>query len=414
MSPKISLFIDSQDFLSPTVTDSQVVELMLMLQARQHRFRYVNVVGVRYYLRHRLKIRARRRELESRLQDRVVLVLTLKPGNALGRTMARCLLAVYIFMRAGTRGPVFVHARGHGAAQLVLPLKRLFRRMAVLFDVRGDVLSEFLFTAGESPGVADARETRRIASALAEKERAALRVADEISCVSEKLLQNLLQRHGISRRENFHVFPSAADADRIRPDVELRTAVRRRLGIAGRTVMLYSGGIGRWHETDRTLDAFSAFIALRPGAFFLFLTPYVREAESAFAGRNVPPADYRIASVAHSAMNEYQNAADCGILLRRPNPLNLAACPTKFPEYMLAGLPVLISDGIGDCSDFVREHAAGVVLRDLGSDTELRDCLSTLITATYRRDAIRAAALRTFSKQSYLDEYERMLRAHAS
>jgi len=40
---------------------------------------------------------------------------------------------------------------------------------------------------------------------------------------------------------------------------------------------------------------------------------------------------------------KFLQAADMGILLRKKDPLNEVAAPTKFAEYMMTGLPTLIS-----------------------------------------------------------------------
>ena len=61
-------------------------------------------------------------------------------------------------------------------------------------------------------------------------------------------------------------------------------------------------------------------------------------------------------------INNYLNATDYGILFRENLPINNQASPTKFAEYILAGLKVIISEGVGDFSEFVREHDCGQVV----------------------------------------------------
>ncbi len=55
-------------------------------------------------------------------------------------------------------------------------------------------------------------------------------------------------------------------------------------------------------------------------------------------------------------------ASDMGVLLRERDPLNEVAAPTKFAEYVMTGLPVLISEYVGDYSNFVAENNLGLVL----------------------------------------------------
>ena len=56
------------------------------------------------------------------------------------------------------------------------------------------------------------------------------------------------------------------------------------------------------------------------------------------------------------------SAADFGLLLRENNIVNNVASPTKFAEYLMAGLPVIISNGIGDFSYFVRFKNVGICI----------------------------------------------------
>jgi len=62
-----------------------------------------------------------------------------------------------------------------------------------------------------------------------------------------------------------------------------------------------------------------------------------------------------------SEINEIYNAADFGILFRDEILTNKVASPTKLAEYLLAGLPVLISREVGDYSELVSKYKFGVV-----------------------------------------------------
>jgi hypothetical protein len=53
--------------------------------------------------------------------------------------------------------------------------------------------------------------------------------------------------------------------------------------------------------------------------------------------------------------------ADYGILLREESITNKVSSPTKFAEYLIAGLPVIISPEVGDYSKFVSEHNCGFI-----------------------------------------------------
>ena len=58
------------------------------------------------------------------------------------------------------------------------------------------------------------------------------------------------------------------------------------------------------------------------------------------------------------------SVADYGILLREQSVTNLVASPTKFAEYLALGLPVLISENLGDYSEFVQHHNCGSIVKE--------------------------------------------------
>jgi hypothetical protein len=56
--------------------------------------------------------------------------------------------------------------------------------------------------------------------------------------------------------------------------------------------------------------------------------------------------------------------ADYGILIREQSVTNQVASPVKFAEYLACGLQVLISEGIGDFTDFVKQQNCGKIFNE--------------------------------------------------
>ncbi len=53
---------------------------------------------------------------------------------------------------------------------------------------------------------------------------------------------------------------------------------------------------------------------------------------------------------------------DHGLLVREPTVTNSVASPTKFAEYLCCGLPVIISDHLGDFTALVESERLGIVV----------------------------------------------------
>jgi glycosyltransferase involved in cell wall biosynthesis len=87
--------------------------------------------------------------------------------------------------------------------------------------------------------------------------------------------------------------------------------------------------------------------------------------------------------------------AHAGLLLRREDPVNQVASPTKFGEYLAAGLPVLLTEGIGDFSALVEKEGLGMIVPSSlldtteANDEELEQILQFLKQTVSGRDQMR-------------------------
>ena len=85
-------------------------------------------------------------------------------------------------------------------------------------------------------------------------------------------------------------------------------------------------------------------------------------------------------------------------MYRDQSTTNRVAAPTKFAEYLSAGLKVLISKDLGDYSSFVLKHNCGTIIHDEKNveinKVEYADkILNSKLSVTY------------FKKSSYRNEY---------
>jgi glycosyltransferase involved in cell wall biosynthesis len=69
-----------------------------------------------------------------------------------------------------------------------------------------------------------------------------------------------------------------------------------------------------------------------------------------------------VLTVAPEDVPRYLHAADVGLSLIRTSAARQASSPTKFAEYLAAGLPVISTAEIGDLDAQIAEHRVGVLL----------------------------------------------------
>jgi glycosyltransferase involved in cell wall biosynthesis len=78
--------------------------------------------------------------------------------------------------------------------------------------------------------------------------------------------------------------------------------------------------------------------------------------------------DFWVGAVPASAVPSFLRRARLGISFRKPTFSQIAASPTKIPEYLAAGLPVVSNAGIGDTDELLESEVVGVVVHDLNAE----------------------------------------------
>jgi glycosyltransferase involved in cell wall biosynthesis len=270
------------------------------------------------------------------------------------------------------------------------------RQTRLVLDYRG-ILSEEYALQGK---IARRGRMHRLLRGL---EGWALGRADAILCVSERLRRRSLRWRPATGP--IFVVPCCYDPAILGEDEAAVGTLRRELGLDPERdfVLVYSGSLSAWNRPEAIRDVYRAFREACPGARLLLLTGDLTRARTIFAEE----AGVIIRAVPHEAIQNYLALGDLGLLLRAPHPVNRVACPVKFAEYLVSGLPVLVSRGVGDCPDIVRQARVGYVLEDTP--------LLAQVVAEVRaqrpelRRRCREAALRRFDGESFRAVYAEIL-----
>jgi len=83
------------------------------------------------------------------------------------------------------------------------------------------------------------------------------------------------------------------------------------------------------------------------------------------------------AKVPYAKVPAYLSAADFAFSLQNPKPSNLYLSPVKNGEYWAAGLPIVLSDGVGDDHRLVLKEKAGALLKSVDK-SELQQVFSRI------------------------------------
>ena len=116
--------------------------------------------------------------------------------------------------------------------------------------------------------------------------------------------------------------------------------------------------------------------------------------------------DYLLDNVYFEEIQEYLNASDLGVCLRHRHIMNKTTPSGKVLDYLGCGLPVLITDAMGEVSSTVRANEFGIVLNDMDDDNEiLLGVKKWLVHNCDKRKMISAWANENLSTDAKIGEY---------
>lgn len=248
-----------------------------------------------------------------------------------------------------------VHARSHVPMAMALVVQRL-TGCRVIFDFRGLLAEEYAAAGTWAEGSWIFRAVKWL-------ERVGLRRADQVVVLTQRMRAWLVER-GLVSEERIEVIPCCVDVARI--DQGDANGFE---SDADRFEVVYAGSVTGLYLLDHMARFFAALRAQQPGALFRILTHAPRAEVLASLKRvGLCDGDVWVGAVKPEDVPAYLRHARLGLSFRRPTPAQIAACPTKIPEYLAAGVPVVCNAGVGDMDELVEQERVGVVVRACDTD----------------------------------------------
>ena len=280
----------------------------------------------------------------------------------------------------------------------------------VVFDADGLPLDERVDFAGASPSGLVYRLLRDVEAEM-------VRRSNTVLTRSTKAAEILLARAGArTAPDNFKVVGNGRDASKFAPGTAAeRSGTRRELGFYDDSpVLVYAGSLGEQYCMNEMLALFAAIKRRRADAKLLILSGTPDVARAALAGNPSLAADSSIRSVSPDEVPRYLACADLGLALRRPSFSMQAVAPIKVGEYLLCGLPVVATKGIGD-TDVLGSEVAFLLEKMDATELECAAewfCTNVFPARATSRDDCRSVGLQYFSldasKAAYLSAFDRL------
>jgi len=277
-------------------------------------------------------------------------------------------LAVQLAKRAGID---VLHARAHVPMAMALWARR-FVHVKLIFDIRGLMAEEY----------ADAGiwSERSVTFSLVKRlERLGIRRADHIIVLTERL-RDWLIAHQLKPAKQIAVIPCCVDFERFaETGTHAKDENRRSLG-GDRFEVVYAGSLIGLYLVEEMGRFFAAIKRLRPEAFLRILSfSPPGPAAAALKRAGLDRSDFEIGPVPPEDIPTYLRRARLGVSFRKPTFAQIGASPTKVPEYLAAGLPVVCNSGIGDTDEIVEREQVGIVLREFDDDAYQRAAAQALV-----------------------------------
>lgn len=193
-----------------------------------------------------------------------------------------------------------------------------------------------------------------------------LKSADAVITRSQKAIDIHIASIVESYRSKFSVVFNGRDKNVFAYQPPLREKVRQELGLKDELLFVYAGSLGPQYCLNEMLEIFQSYAEKRE-AKFLILT-----GNTAFAEQNIPSElkpHIILKSVPSEKVSFYLNGGDIAFGLRKPTFSMQGVAPIKLGEYLLCGLPVIASKGIGDTEKilenfeecYLYDHSIGLI-----------------------------------------------------
>ncbi|GMU26287.1 MAG: hypothetical protein AMXMBFR16_11920 [Candidatus Uhrbacteria bacterium] len=374
--------------IGPTIFDSQVA-----LHAREMKKHGIEleIWAFETWPRMFAQSKARLDSAQELSQSKVRLFRGLFYYIPFSETINALLLAYYLWRFRPSVN--FIHARADYAAT-VSGIASKFLRIPIIWDCRGDAEAEF--KTAYRPANFSGRLFKRLFLRLIRwRTHFAASTCAKAIFVSEELRK---RKWRYADQKPSKIIPTSVTQDTFFFSPELRQDTRSRLGFTPELrILLYSGGMVGYQHFAEYVRMFSALQQDDSNLHFLVVTPHVERAQQML--QELPQGSWTLHPAPFREMNAYYNAADFGVLLRERNAVNDVASPTKFGEYCLTGLPVIMNDSVKQSFQFALELGNLIPYRDNLSANDL------VLRTTKERVRISRKSAEMLSRESTAARY---------
>jgi len=269
---------------------------------------------------------------------------------------------LFILLKFGWSRPVVIQCRNLSAARVGLVVRRLRPRVRVIYDSR-------TIDAAELEQRLERKEPYRSDKGLSvaklwQQQRRVVSCADHVLCVSQPMADLYKSKFRLSP-DKASVVPCTTVVEQAIRSQGNRHSVRDLLRLSDRLVIAFYGSASVYQCFDESLTLFKQLHQRVPHLHLLALSSNA-DLQKKLA-KELPSSVFSFLSLAPQEAFDYLVSADVGLLIREPIEINRVASPVKLAEFLACGVPVLLTEGVGDYSSLVDRSGCGLVVKYPGT-----------------------------------------------
>ncbi|MDQ3061803.1 MAG: glycosyltransferase, partial [Acidobacteriota bacterium] len=273
-----------------------------------------------------------------------------------------------------------LHARAHIAAIFGLIARNFSRyKPKLLFDIRGFVPEEYT-----DAGIW--KENGWIYKVFKRFEKWILRESDGFVVLTENAREILFPESAETGFDKLgrpvEVIPCCVDFERRFQGNKdkLRKKTRDELNLNDRLVITHLGALGGLYLTEDIANFLQAAKSKYPNTFASFLTQTSPDSIiTLLKERGFTEEDFFVGKISPTEVQRYLSASDIALSFVKATYATASRSPTKIPEYLACGLPIVSNRGVGDVDELIIEENVGILLNDFSSES-YADALKQVIT----------------------------------
>jgi glycosyltransferase involved in cell wall biosynthesis len=248
-----------------------------------------------------------------------------------------------------------IHARSYVPALIGLFFKKLLK-MKFIFDMRG-------FWADER--IEGGIWRKNLLYSIAKHfEKEFLLSADVIITLTESAKNEIASFSCLrGKLPKITIIPTAVDLGRFNfSGNTLDTILKEKF--KDKLVFVYTGSLGTWYELDGLYKFFKEAKCLISNAHLLILTKQQELAKLKMQDNGLESGDVTILYADYANVPSYLNNTHVGLAFYKSGYSRKGCSPVKVGEYLACGLPVIITQGVGDTERIIVKENVGLIIRN--------------------------------------------------